>query len=225
MFWIISILIIIAVVIALFIFPELGKAALNLGARLLQWDGILLIIVVIFVIFFMYAKHKQLENRQLELHASLKQEGQIAARTQKQQKPLEDPSREIQKKETLVQQPESTPAPVSRIQEIENVEKMIKQWLKHWEEGHFSIYKTFYSTDFQSKGKNLDAWISHKTNVRSRSKNIKISIENLKITLDGNQAKAVFIQNYSSSVMNDSGTKTLEIRKENDGWKIYREIM
>ena len=53
MFFLISILIAVAVVIALFVFPELRNLALNLVTRLLRWDGILLIIAIIFIVFFM----------------------------------------------------------------------------------------------------------------------------------------------------------------------------
>jgi hypothetical protein len=36
---------------------------------------------------------------------------------------------------------------------------------------------------------------------------------------------AVFTQSYSSSILTDKGKKTLELKKINDEWKIYREIM
>ena len=86
-------------------------------------------------------------------------------------------------------------------------------------------YRSCYASDFQSKGMNLDAWISYKTNVRQKSKNINISIDNLQISADENTATAVFTQSYSSSILKDSGKKKLELRKINDEWKIYREIM
>jgi hypothetical protein len=71
----------------------------------------------------------------------------------------------------------------------------------------------------------LDEWISYKTNVRNKSKNIKISIDNLKISTDGDNAKAVFTQTYSSSTLKDKGKKTLELKKVGKEWKIYKEIM
>jgi hypothetical protein len=40
-----------------------------------------------------------------------------------------------------------------------------------------------------------------------------------------NDATAVFTQYYSSSIFKDSGKKTLKLRKINDEWKIYKEIM
>jgi hypothetical protein len=86
-------------------------------------------------------------------------------------------------------------------------------------------YRSCYASDFQSKGMNLDAWISYKDNVCKKSKNINITIDNLLISVDVNTATAVFTQSYSSSILKDKGKKTLELRKINEEWKIYREIM
>jgi hypothetical protein len=79
--------------------------------------------------------------------------------------------------------------------------------------------------NFPVKKMNLNEWISYKTNVRKKSKNINISIDDLQISADENTATAVFTQSYSSSIFKDSGKKTLELKKVNDEWKIYREIM
>ncbi len=86
-------------------------------------------------------------------------------------------------------------------------------------------YRSCYAADFQSKGMNLDAWVSHKTKVQRKSKNISISIDQLKISAKENQATAVFTQSYQSSILKDSGKKKLELKKVNGEWKIYKEIM
>lgn len=107
----------------------------------------------------------------------------------------------------------------------EAVRDLVTKWLTSWKSGDLKTYRSFYASDFQSKGKNLDAWISHKTNVYKKSKNINIIIDNLQISADENNASAVFTQHYSSSITKDSGKKTLELKKINNEWKIYREIM
>jgi hypothetical protein len=43
--------------------------------------------------------------------------------------------------------------------------------------------------------------------------------------MDENKATAVFTQSYSSSILKDKGKKTLELKKINDEWKIYSEVM
>jgi ketosteroid isomerase-like protein len=107
----------------------------------------------------------------------------------------------------------------------EDVGKLVNKWLASWKSGDMKAYRSCYASDFQSKGKNLDTWVSYKANVYQKSKNIEISIDNLQISAEENIATAVFTQNYSSSILKDSGTKTLELRKINDEWSIYREIM
>ena len=71
----------------------------------------------------------------------------------------------------------------------------------------------------------LDAWVSHKADVRQKSKNINIHIDSLQISAGANIATAVFTQYYSSSIINSKNKKKLELRKINNEWKIYREII
>jgi len=77
---------------------------------------------------------------------------------------------------------------------------------------------------FRSQGMNLDGWLKYKNNVRNHSKDIRIEIEGLKISTEGDSAKVEFIQHYSSSVLKDKGKKTLLLRKVGNDWKIYREM-
>jgi ketosteroid isomerase-like protein len=106
-----------------------------------------------------------------------------------------------------------------------DVEKLVNKWLVSWKSGDMKTYRSCYAPDFQSKGKNLNDWISYKNNLQKKSNNIDINIDDLQISLDGNTALAVFVQNYSSSILKDSGTKTLELKNINGEWNIYREVM
>ena len=108
----------------------------------------------------------------------------------------------------------------------EDIKKMINKWRDAWQSGDMQTYRACYAPDFQSKEKNLDEWISYKTKVQRRSKNIKISIDNLIITPESeSSATALFTQTYSSSILKDSGEKTLKLIKINNEWKIYEEVM
>jgi ketosteroid isomerase-like protein len=102
---------------------------------------------------------------------------------------------------------------------------LLLKWVANWESGDMETYRSCYASYFQSKGMNLNEWISHKTNVRNKSKNINIRIDDLQISAEGNSATAVFTQSYSSSILKDKGKKTLELRKINNEWKIYKEII
>jgi hypothetical protein len=107
----------------------------------------------------------------------------------------------------------------------EAVRDLLTKWLTSWKSGDMKTYRSCYASDFQSKGMNLDTWVSHKTNVYQKSKNINVSIDNLQMSADENNVTVEFIQHYSSSIFKYSGKKKLELRKINDEWKIYREIM
>jgi tetratricopeptide (TPR) repeat protein len=107
-----------------------------------------------------------------------------------------------------------------------DVRILITKWLASWRSGDMKTYRSCYDeSNFQSKGMNLDAWISSKADVYKKSKNIKININHLQISADVNTAKAVFTQDYQSSIFKYKGKKTLELKKIGDEWKIYKEFM
>ena len=105
------------------------------------------------------------------------------------------------------------------------VQNLVNKWLTSWKSGDMEAYRSFYASDFKSKGMNLDDWISYKTDVHQKSKDVAISVDKLLISERDNDATAVFTQYYSSSIFKDSGKKTLKLRRINDEWKIYKEIM
>jgi murein L,D-transpeptidase YafK len=107
----------------------------------------------------------------------------------------------------------------------EDIRNLVKKWATSWQSGNMKTYRGCYASNFQSKGMNLDSWISHKADVRKNSKNINIRVDDLQISEDANIATAVFTQYYSSSIINSKSKKKLELRKINDEWRIYREII
>jgi hypothetical protein len=105
----------------------------------------------------------------------------------------------------------------------EAIRNLITTWLDSWQSGDMETYRRCYAPDFRSKGMNLDAWVSYKTKVYRKSKNIHIRIDQLRISVEENTATAVFTQYYRSPIFKDTGKKKLEFRKINGEWKIYRE--
>jgi ketosteroid isomerase-like protein len=105
------------------------------------------------------------------------------------------------------------------------VRNLLTKWLNSWKSGDMKTYRSCYASNFQSEVTYINALVSYKTNVHKKSKKINISIDKLQISADENIATAVFTQHYSSSILQYSGKKKLELRKINDEWKIYREIM
>lgn len=107
----------------------------------------------------------------------------------------------------------------------QDVQNLINKWLTSWQSGDMENYRSCYATDFQSKGQNLDAWVAHKAALNSKSKNVKISLDDLQIVAEENMASAAFIQRYSSATVKISGKKILKLKKINNEWKIAKEIM
>jgi hypothetical protein len=107
----------------------------------------------------------------------------------------------------------------------EAVRTLLTKWLNSWKSGDMKTYRSCYESNFKSEVTYTNASVSYKTNVRQKSKKINISIDKLQISADENIATAVFTQYYSSSMLKYSGKKKLELKKINDEWKIYREIM
>ncbi len=107
----------------------------------------------------------------------------------------------------------------------EDIRKFVNQWLTSWQSGDMETYRHCYTSDFRTKGMDLNAWITYKTNVRQKSKNINIKIEDLQISVDEKTAlaTAVFMQHYSSSIFKGTIKKKLSIKKINNEWTINKE--
>ena len=105
------------------------------------------------------------------------------------------------------------------------VRDLLNKWVNSWKSGDMKNYRDCYAANFESKGMKLNDWVSHKADVRKYSKIINISIDNLRISADANNATAVFIQHYNSSTLKSNGKKKLELKKIDGEWKIYKEIM
>lgn len=132
----------------------------------------------------------------------------------------------------------SLPAPMTAKSGIQNADKsyaiyinqkdvqdMVNKWLVSWQAGDMKAYRSCYADNFRLRGKNLNAWIAHKQRIIGKSKNIRIAIDDLHISVNGHQAKVTFLQHYRSSINKDSVRKTLHLKKMNDEWKIFREII
>jgi outer membrane protein TolC len=108
-----------------------------------------------------------------------------------------------------------------------DVRNLVNKWLTSWQSGDMKIYRACYASDFRSKGKDLNAWISHKSRVHQKNKKISIRIESLRISTDAkaSTAEAIFTQYYSSSILKEAAKKKLMLRKVNGEWKIYKETI
>ncbi len=105
------------------------------------------------------------------------------------------------------------------------IEVLVESWRKAWEEKRLDDYITFYHPDFKSKNKNLAAWKKYKKILNQRNKKISIKISDIKVFLAESSVYVSFRQHYRSDTFKASGFKILELKKDKNLLKIYREKM
>jgi len=104
------------------------------------------------------------------------------------------------------------------------VERTLRAWVAAWSARDAEAYLSFYSREFKTPGKqDFAAWSADRKTRVTRPEFIKVSIDNLKITLKGKTAQATFTQQYESNFLKDTGKKTLQLVREDNNWKIIEE--
>ena len=105
------------------------------------------------------------------------------------------------------------------------IAQLVERWASSWEKGRMGHYGACYAPNFRSQGKDLKAWVAYKQDLGKRYKNIRVRAENLKVTVQGERATAVFKQHYSASNLKSSGMKKFDLVRVGGDWKIARETI
>ena len=100
----------------------------------------------------------------------------------------------------------------------------VHKWSKAWASGNFKVYSECYSDKFKSNGMTKSGWIKHKKRLNKIYKYIKVSIDNIFVSIKGNRATLKFKQHYESDRFNVSGGKTLLLKREKGRWQIIKEV-
>ena len=99
----------------------------------------------------------------------------------------------------------------------------IESWRRAWEENDTENYLSYYSDNFLSEKWNASTWRKHKLNVNIQNERRRVLINDLSVLKSKNIYHIRFVQNYTSSILNDVGYKHLFLIKEADGLKIVSE--
>ncbi len=121
---------------------------------------------------------------------------------------------------------EEAPTPVSpSASQEEQVEAAVRAWADAWSGQRVADYLGSYSTAFDPpRGLDRSAWEAQRRTRLSRPQFIELRLEVVRVELTGPEtARATFRQTYRSDTYADVVTKTLEVRREVDGWKIVGE--
>ncbi|MBI3716191.1 MAG: tetratricopeptide repeat protein [Betaproteobacteria bacterium] len=104
------------------------------------------------------------------------------------------------------------------------VTSTLESWAKAWAARDVAAYLAFYAPDFQvPDGLTRAAWeAQRKARIEAAAK-ITVSVSNVKVTISGNQATAVFRQSYKSDKLTSRNTKTVKLVRSGDKWLIQAE--
>lgn len=125
--------------------------------------------------------------------------------------------------ETSVASKPAAPA-AAAVDPREAVERAVYAWAEIWSQRDAAGYLSFYGKDFKVPGGRERAeWEAERTERVTRPEFIKVELDRLKISLQGDTAQATFMQSYASNTYRDRGRKTLVLEKQDDAWKIVEE--
>ncbi|MBS7778710.1 tetratricopeptide repeat protein [Acidovorax sp. CCYZU-2555] len=130
-------------------------------------------------------------------------------------------------KATPAAKPEPKPAAEPKpsvAKEAAEVESAVNAWVTAWEKQDMPGYLDAYSEKFTpANGSSLAKWKEDRR-VRIVGKSgISISLQNIQVSVKGDEATAKFRQNYVAGSLNTTTRKTLSMRHERGGWRIVRE--
>ncbi len=124
---------------------------------------------------------------------------------------------------------EATPADdakpaVTTIDPKAQIERTVRAWAEAWSARDADAYLAFYSDRFKTpRGRAFSAWAEERKSRVTRPEFIKVSFDQLQISLKGNTAQASFVQQYESNILKDTSRKTLTLTREGAAWKIVEE--
>jgi len=104
------------------------------------------------------------------------------------------------------------------------VEAAVLAWAKAWSNKNMDAYLKAYSPDFDPPGKQSRAsWQQERRDRIVGKKNISVTLSNLNIRVNGEQAEANFRQAYKADSLSIASPKVLNLKKVGSAWLITRE--
>lgn len=103
----------------------------------------------------------------------------------------------------------NTPSSSSAISNRE-VEQATEEWRKAWSARQLDVYLSFYGSAFPNRA----SFIRRKTSIIQAAARIEVAIDNLRVTVNGNEARALFRQSYRSDKFQSVDQKELVWTRE-----------
>jgi len=132
-------------------------------------------------------------------------------------------------KTVLVKQQERQkfiPAPPSSgfPRDEEEIRRFVENWRQAWVSKDIKPYINHYDSSFQQGNKNLSQFKAHKENLNRTYEFIRVDISQIKISWTEKGATISFLQEYQSDRYKTTGSKTIVLVYDDNGWKIKREM-
>jgi murein L,D-transpeptidase YafK len=115
---------------------------------------------------------------------------------------------------------------VNRLEDVQAVIQMTKNWVTDWAARDISAYINHYADDFNHQGKTRSNYESYKRSVFGSYKKMTVQMDNLRIVTHPKYAVAMMNQVFSGdNRFKSDGRKLIYLRREVDGsWRIVREL-
>lgn len=115
-------------------------------------------------------------------------------------------------------------APVAPTAAESEVSKTLQAWASAWSRKDVKSYLGYYAADFRTpNGMARKAWEAERTQRIDKPGKLQVSVDELKVSLDGDKATVKFRQNYVSATLKSSTNKTLVFVKSGSKWLISQE--
>jgi tetratricopeptide (TPR) repeat protein len=122
----------------------------------------------------------------------------------------------------VIQNPEQVESFV--VAEDKGILDEVNAWADAWADKRLDAYFAHYVDGFSGEMANPKAWQLSRKNKILHSKQIKITLSEIKINNLESSVEVVFKQNYESGSYQDVGRKTLEMIKVKGRWLIMKEL-
>jgi hypothetical protein len=99
------------------------------------------------------------------------------------------------------------------------VEQATEEWRKAWSARQLDAYLAYYGSSFPNRA----SFIRRKTSIIQAAASIEVSIDNLKVSVNGREARAEFRQSYRSDKFQSVDQKELVWVRENGRLVIVAE--
>ena len=100
----------------------------------------------------------------------------------------------------------------------------ITAWAEAWSDKNAKEYLSYYAKDFQVPDRRpRSEWEKERTDRVTKPGAIKVSLTDIRIDVNGDEAVVKFRQNYDSASFKSSSGKTLEMVRRGSRWQIQQE--